>query len=60
MLYEFRNVTLNALLEDKNILFLIAIYLQKNRLERIQNKKTLIKNKNAYIIAISHIFENSI
>jgi hypothetical protein len=59
MLYEFRNVTLETLLKDNHILFLITYYLLRNGLTRFRMKRTLIKNKNAYVIAISYIYENS-
>ena len=59
MLYEFRNVTLDAMLQDKPILFLITFYLIKNKMDRIKLKRTLLRNKNAYLIAISQIYDKS-
>jgi len=59
MLYEFRNVTLDAMLADRAILFLITYYLTKNKMGRIKLKRTLLRNKNAYMIAIAQIYEKS-
>ena len=59
MLYEFRNVTLDSMLHDRPILFLITFYLMKNKMDRIKLKRTLLRNKNAYLIAISQIYDKS-